>query len=254
MALGGDNHAGSALHARLDDDGGYLVAAGLEKVAQGIDAGVGAGGGGGTAVAAVAVGVGEAQGLEEERFVDIAEGTLPARADGSEGVTVVGHVEGGDAVALGAATVGLVLDGHLEGDLDGGGAVLAEEDARAAGEVGQEAAGELDGGLVGDAEEGAVLEFRRLLLDGGDDVGMAVAVHVRPEGGDAVDVLVSGGVEEAVALGAGDDELGLAFEARHLRKRVPEGVVAWWLVGRHRGIVPRLPCGARAGYASSPWN
>ena len=65
--------------------------------------------------------------------------------------------------------------------------------------------GELDFGFGGRAETGADVERS---VDGGEDLGMAVAEQQRAPGADVVDVLVAVDVEEVRAFAAGDEHGG----------------------------------------------
>jgi hypothetical protein len=93
-------------------------------------------------VSRVGLGIRGAEDVEEERAEDGAEGVDAAEADGAERVAVVGAGESDEAAAVGARVLLPVLEGNLDGDLDGGGAVVAEEDA---GEARRCGSGELGG-------------------------------------------------------------------------------------------------------------
>ena len=195
----------------------------VEQALQGVDAGEAAAALGRTERAAPGVRIGEPQGLEHGGLVRPAEGPVPSEGGGAEGVAVVRRLHHGEAAALGAAGVHPVLESDLEGRLDGAGAVGAVEEAgQPPGDVGGEPLRQLEGGGVGGAEEGAVLQPLRLAPDRLDDVGMPVAVDDRPDRGHAVDVLAAVPVDEAVALGAVDDQPRLAVVAGHRREGVPD--------------------------------
>ena len=77
----------------------------------------------------------------------------------------------------------VALIGQLERDLDGGGTVVGEEDAREiAGRDIDEGLGELHGGLVSGAGEEDVVELARLTLHRGHDFFAAVSVQASPPG------------------------------------------------------------------------
>ncbi len=187
----------------------------------------GHGAGGGFEVQGASVTV-RGRGSEHREQQGLEHGVEPgdaAQADVSEGVAVIGVFEGDEAVAgrLGIGLLAPVLEGHLERDLDGGGAVVGEEDAGEAGwgEV-REAAGQFDGGGVGDSEERDVGHLVELAADGLVDAGVAMAVDVAPEGADAIEVAAAVGVEEVDALAAFDDQ-GVGRQPVGLgREGVPE--------------------------------
>ena len=223
MSLRGDDDPRGALDPGLDDHGGDLSAALVEQTLQGPDAGEAASALRRAEPAAPGMGVGEPQRLEHGRLVGLAEGSLPSQRGGAEGVAVVGHLHHREAAALGPAGVDPVLERHLEGRLDGAGAVGAVEEAgKPPGDVGGEPLRQLEGGGVGGAEEGAVLQPLRLAPDRLDDVRVPVAVDDRPDRGHAVDVLAAVPVDDAVALGAVDDQPRLAVVAGHRREGVPD--------------------------------
>ena len=136
---------------------------------------------------------------------------------------MVRHLHNGEAAALGPAAVDPELERHLERHFDRAGAVGAvEETVQPFGDVGGEPLRELDRRGMPGAEKGAVLQPLRLAPDRLYDVRMPVAVNDRPERGHAVDVLTAVPVDEAVALGAVDDQPWLAFVASHRGEWVPD--------------------------------
>ena len=136
-----------------------------------------------------------------------------------------------------------VLKRHLQGDLDGGGAVVGVEDVVEAGRRQfDEAAGQADGGDVGDAQQRAMGDGVELFADGGVDLGDAMAVDVAPQRRDAVEVLAAVEIDEEAAVRRGDDERRFGGVRLHRREGVPD-VVAVPLfelfAGRHRFRVQR---------------
>lgn len=206
-ALGPEAHAGSALDEGLDDDGGGAGEVVWGQGGEGVEAGDGD-----DAVAEVI-----AAAFEEG---DAAE------AGGTEGVAMVGAVEGDEGVALRTAVLLPVLEGHADGGFDGGGAVVGEEGAGdfAAGEEIDEFFGEADGGLVGEAEEGGVGDAAELVDDGGIDGRVGVAVGVGPDGGVAVEVFFAELVAQGAAVAFDEHEGGMLRGAplTHGGEGVPE--------------------------------
>jgi len=87
-----------------------------------------------------------------------------------------------------------------------------------------ESLGEFGAGLGGQAQEGRVGQEGGLLLDGGGDVGVGVAVDVAPERGDGVEVAVALGVVKVAALALYDDKGGLVEPGLHGSEGVPDVV------------------------------
>ena len=165
------------------------------------------------------------QRVEQERPVHRVEEVDPADRHRADRVAVVGLAQRHEAgaPAVGAALLLPVLERHLQRDLDGGGAAVRVEDARQARRRQlHQAAGELDGRRVREAEHRAVRHGVELLAHGGVDARVAVAVDVAPQRRDAVDVAAAVGVDQVGALGALDDQRLLALPAPLLRERVPE--------------------------------
>src|SRR5262249_53537778 len=123
----------------------------------------------------------------------------------------------------GVGALAPVLKGHLEGDLDGGGPVVGEEDVgQPGGRQLDQPAGQEDGGNVGQAQQGGVGDPVELGAEGLVQLGDAVAVDVAPEGGDAVEVLVAVEVDEEAAGGLCDDEGPLGGVVLHGGEGVPD--------------------------------
>ena len=130
-------------------------------------------------------------GLEEQRPVGGVEELDPADRYRADRVAVVGvaQVDEGGAAAMLATALLLELEGHLQRDLDRGRARLRVEDASQAGR-GQldQAACELSGARMREAEHRRVGDLLELGGDRGVDLRVTVAVHRAPERGDAVEV------------------------------------------------------------------
>ncbi len=111
-------HPGGALDQRLDDHGGDLLFVDREHP---LEVGGVAGLGG--------------MGREEQRAVGGVEEVDAADRDRADRVAVVGvaQVDEGGAAGVLATALLLVLEGHLQGDLDRGRAGLRIEDARESG-------------------------------------------------------------------------------------------------------------------------
>ena len=113
-------------------------------------------------------------GLEQQRPVGGVEEVDAADRDRADRVAVVGvaQVDEGGAAGVLAAALLLVLEGHLQRDLDRGRAGLRVEDA---GEPGgrdlDQAAGQLGRAGVGEAEHGRVRDLVELVADRGVDPG-----------------------------------------------------------------------------------
>ncbi len=163
----------------------------------------------------------------------------PAQRDRTDGVAVVGATQGHEA---GAPTIGGVagllpeLVGHLHGDLDRSGAVVAEEDAFEAGRCQRrEPPGELYRGGAGIAEEGAVREAAELRGNGGIDLRTPMSEQVAPERGDAVEIAAAVGIDQPVPLGRYHHER--MFVGIHAvgREWVPDVAAVGLVQGRGHG-------------------
>ena len=215
------DHAGGALHARLQDEAGQALAALREQPGERLERG--------RAVrardAAGALGMrgrGQAMDGEEPGFEAGVEGPAVSQGHRAEGVAVVGAREGRDLAALQAAGELPVLEGELERDLDGVGAVVGEEAAGedAVGEGG-ELGGELRRARVVQAEEGDVRDLVELGAQGGVEIRVVVPVDVRPDRGVAVEVAPALGVDQPAPLAAHEVQAGVVHVLPHLGERMP---------------------------------
>jgi hypothetical protein len=132
----------------------------------------------------------------------------------------------GEVATLGVAGQLMELHSHLEGHFDRRGAVVRIKNA-AQGPQGKESDqlfGQSDGRFVGQAEKRAVGKFRRLLLDGLDNVGVRMTVNVGPDRTVAIEVFAAGGVDQHAAASFDQDEGIMPDRAPvpHLGERMPE--------------------------------
>jgi hypothetical protein len=208
VALRMNQHPGGSLHERLQDHGGHLVAV-LGQQALHV---------GGVARL-------RRERVEEQRPVERVEEVDPSHRDRADRVPVVGVAQRDEAGPPGILAAGLlpVLERHLERDLGRGRAGVGVEDAGQAGrgELHQPFR-QLDRRRVAEPEHGRVGDAVELGPDGAVDVVVAVAVHVAPQRGDAVDVAPAIGVDQVGALGALHDQRRLLLPAPLLREGVPE--------------------------------
>ena len=143
-----------------------------------------------------------------------------ARGHPEERVAVVAAPPRQQPVLLGEALRVPVLQRHLQGDLDGHRAGVAEEHlVEAGGRQVDQPAGQLDGGTVGEPAEHHVAHRRGLLGHRVDEDGVPVAVDRRPPRRHAVDQL-------AVA-GRGLDRQPGAGCPPHDQRRDPGGIDAY---------------------------
>ena len=220
---GGHQHARRTLDERFEHDGGQLGSVGLDgRAGLGRPAGVGV--------------AGRAQDREAERLEDRAEDSAVAERERADRVAVVRVAQGEEAGAprcgrIGSAPVMTrvvapvdpILEGDLEGLLDGDGAVGREEEVGLVdGDHGSERLGQLDHGRVAVAEHGGVGDLGRLRGEGPVEFGDVVAEGVDPEGGNRIEVAVAVGVDQLPALGPVDDQRGAAGVGRHLGEAVPD--------------------------------
>jgi hypothetical protein len=167
-------------------------------------------------------------GLEQHWPVGGVEEVDAADRDRPDRVAVVGLAqlyEGGAPGAFGPP-LGLVLEGHLQGDLRRGRAGVREEDPLEPGrgdrdqarrQLGREGMGEPEHGRVGDPPE--------LPAHGAVDLRVTVTVDVAPEGGGAVEVAAAIDVDQVGALAALDQQRLFLGPALLLGEGVPEMVV-----------------------------
>jgi hypothetical protein len=229
VALGVHVDTRGALHERLDDDRRAAVGMLGQQRAQ-----------------RVGVAGRHLPGVEEQRAVEGMEELDAAHGDRAQRVAVVAVGQADEARAPPLAALVVELVGHLERDLARRRAVVGEE--HAAEPLGREvdqALGQLGRRGVRQAEHGRVRDAIELVLDGDVDGRVAVAVHVAPQRGDAVDVGVALGVVERRVLGRLDDREVLLLPALLLGEGVPEvlAVEVGELGGGHRHRAPQASPG-----------
>ncbi len=140
----------------------------------------------------------------------------------AEGVAVVGAFHRDDPTLGFLADELPVLERKFQGDLDGVAAVIGVEATRQ-GSVGQprEVFGQFRRDRVVQAEERHVGDFLGLLAQGAVQVGVVVAVDVRPDRRIAVEVALPFPVDQPAALAADQVQAGVVLIFPHLGKRVP---------------------------------
>ena len=215
-------HPARALHDRLGHDRGQLAVVALE---QRLDAGAPGRVDGRVEPARRAVGEDVARQDVGEEVVHPAHRV--AERHGAERVAVVRAAEREQPRLLGTPGAPPVLQHHLQGDLDRDGARVREEHVlQRRGRDGDQAGGQRDGRLVGEAAEHDVGHPVELGPQRGVERGVAVAVDRAPPRGHAVDELAPVGQAQAHARGRGDGE-------RRLRRgHRPVGVPDVLAVGR----------------------
>ena len=213
-------HATGCLHERLDHDGAHPVALALENgahfcedLARACLSGL--------ALRQHARG-GHHAGVEQDRPVGRVEQLDTADAYRPEGVAVI---------ALGDVDVerpqrprGLRrrLERHLDRCLDGGRAVArVEHPGEAVGSGVEQPFGQLDAWLVGQAEEGRVVEAGELVAYRSVDLRHAVPVDGQPQRRDTVEIAVAVGVEQVHALGPLDHQRLVVRPGAVRGERVP---------------------------------
>ena len=144
-----------------------------------------------------------------------------------EGVAVVGVLQCEDQRALFhlrmiVALVGVVLQRHLEGDFDGHAAGIRKEAVvQIARQKFFQLSRQLFDRIVGESAQHDMAEIGGLLLNGGRQLGVLIAVDHAPPGGDGVNQLLILGVKmDALCL---DDLIG-RFHGFHLLIRIPDHV------------------------------
>ena len=211
VARGVDQHPGCALDQRLDDHRGDLLLVGGEDPLQ---------------VGGVA-GLGRV-GLEEQRPVGGVEEVDAPDGDRADRVAVVGiaQVDERGAPPVLAAALLLVLEGHLQRDLGRGRAGLRVEDARKPRRRQlDQSCRQLGGSGMGEAEHGRVGDLVQLLAERLVDAGVAMAVDVAPQRGDAVDVTATIAVDQVSALRPLDHQRLFLSPALLLGKWMPEMIM-----------------------------
>ena len=234
------DHPGGPLHAGLEDHAGRRGGVADE---QGLECGQ-RGGGVGTGHLSAALGVlRRREGLcgEEPRVEAAMKFGAGADRHRAEGIAVVGAFHRDDP-ALGVLPDELpILEREFEGDLDGVAAVVGEE-APGQGTAAQtsEVLGQLRRDRVVQAKEGDMRDLLELLAQGAIQVGVVVAMDVRPDRGVAVEVTLPFPVDQPVALAAHQVEPGIVQVLLHLGERVPPEAPVGGVEGVQTG---RVGCG-----------
>ncbi len=206
VALGVDEDPGGALHERLDDHGGELVAVLHHQALHVRD------------VARLSL-----PRVEQQRPVERVEQVDPADGHGADGVAVVAVLQADEAGAPPLAALVMPLIGHLQRDLVGRRSVVGVEDAaQPVGRQVDEPRGELDRRGMGEAEHRRVGDTVELIPHGLVDPRVPVAVDVAPQRRDAVEVGVAVRVPHGAALRALDHERDLVVPPLLLGERMPE--------------------------------
>ncbi len=163
----------------------------------------------------------DASHLKQQGLVGLVEQTAGADRHAADGIAVIGVLQRQDAVTR-LARIAPVAERHLERDLHRRGAAVGEEDMlQPRRRDGDQTAREALGGGVGEAGEDHLVEPVGLLLDGGDDVRVAMAVGDDPPRRDGIEDAAPVRRFEPRALGPRDlQHLGLHSV---LRERVPDG-------------------------------
>ncbi len=206
-------HPARALDEWLDHHGGDRLAVLPERHDDAIDR--------------VLEGLGAAAVAEEQRREDLEVVVGGPHAHRAEGVPVIPAGERQESPPLGLPVLLEELKSDLQRDLDAGGSVIAEERARQPlGRGSAQALGELDGGRVDGARDRAMREGVRLLGQGADEAGVAMAEVVAPPRGAGVEEPCAARVGQPAPLG-GDHVQGLptlmSFAGRIGRPEVTPG-------------------------------
>lgn len=146
-----------------------------------------------------------------------------AHGHGAKGVAMVGAGQADEAGAPGMAGQLPVLKGKLERDLDGIGAVIAEEDpVEIAGGCARQRGGKLRAGLVGQPEHRGVGHPPNLVDQRAVQIRIIVTMHIGPDGGIAIEVATALGIGQPAALSRCDRQWRQAQVLLHLRERMPD--------------------------------
>ena len=260
VPVGGDDHSPRGLNAGLEDDGRYLCAVFLQNLPGLVRARGSAPRPGLSQRTPVAVVGRGPESFEKKRLEGLVENVDSPDGDRAQRVSVVAVVEAEKRLFLRAPLVRPVLKSHLEGSFHGACAVSRVKDLfQSRGTDVRDFLRKLRGRRVGHSQQGAVAHEVHLLFYGLVYFLHAVAVHVDPEGRDAVYVAVSFRVRQAAPLGALDDYRVPLLVLLHLGEGVPDefpvvGPYAFRSFG-HSALflaVSRTRLGAKA-YPPSPF-
>jgi len=162
--------------------------------------------------------------LEETALEGLAKHLDAAESRDSQCLAVKGILEGDKGPPLRPPVLLPVLQAELHGDLDGGRAIVTEEDVvETDGRHTAQLLGQLRRRPVADASQRRVAQELGLTLQRGHQPGVVVTQRRRPPRAIAVDVTAAVRVVEARALGAHDHQRldGFAVPA-HLRVGMPD--------------------------------
>ena len=258
-------HPGRPLDGRLENQAGRAVRLGLEEDAEGPQARFGVGQAD-PAIPFAAFGGGEMGRGEAPGPETLMEKPAVAYRHRPEGVAMVAASQPDDPALFRSAGELPILEGKLECDLDGPGAVVAEEHAT---EAGRGQPGELGRQFRADGvrkpQHGRMRHLVQLPPQGGVEVRVVVPVDVRPDRGIAIEIGAALRVGQPAAPPGSDRQGGQAGILLHLRKRMPHmpkvggmnarpggaGARRRVVVGIYRGQRP-LPAGLDKPYVNGP--
>ncbi len=136
---------------------------------------------------------------------------------------MIGVCEAHELRLLRFARVAPVMQAHLEGDLDSGGAALRIEAARKTRRSDMdETFRQRHDGFVRKAGEQYVFQFSKLARDGGIDPRVGMPEQVNPPRTDAIEVAASLEILEPDAVPAPDRNGGVSLVVLHLRAGMPQ--------------------------------
>jgi hypothetical protein len=214
-------HAGCALHRRLQNDARRFRGLFFEKGFQGRDAG--------RVVRfpdctrmLMTLGRREMVGGKKPWLEPGVESTRISDSHCAKSIAVIGIGHTDHPTLLREAAELPVLEGHLQGDLDGVGAVVAEEATiQCARSDCRQFPGQLGANRVAEPEIGRVGDLFHLGGKGGIEVRVVVTMDVCPNGSVAIQVAAPVGISQPDARAAFDVNRLNRGVFLHLRKRVP---------------------------------